>query len=128
MLSKQNWGIYEDKWGRKRFARSTATNFDIELQLTEILSHHFSFFFLDIGLQRTKNNRLVAYIPRKEFNSFVQSVVDARRAGDKIPLSGVVAETMNFLGNSSYGYQILERSKHTSTKYLGDEKKTQSYQ
>ena len=59
---------------------------------------------------------------RKVFNSFVQSVVDARRGGDENLLSGVVAETMKFLGNSSYDYQIMDRSKHTMTKYLGDEK------
>ena len=62
-------------------------------------------FYLDLGLQSTKFNRFVQYIPRKVFNSFVQSVVDARRAGDENPLSGVVAQTMKLLGNSSYGYQ-----------------------
>ena len=29
---------------------------------------------------------------------------------------------MKFLGNSSYGYQIMDRSRHTITKYLNDEK------
>ena len=37
------------------------------------------------------------------------------------PSSGVVAETMKLLGNSSYGYQIMDRSRHTITKYLNDE-------
>ena len=40
-------------------------------------------------------------------NVFVQSVVDARREGDENPDSSVVAETMELLGNSSYGYQIM---------------------
>ena len=79
-------------------------------------------FNLYLGLQCTKNHRIVQYTPRKVFNSFVRSVVDARRAGDENLLSGVVAETMKILGNSSYGYQILDRSKHTMTKYLGDKK------
>ena len=79
-------------------------------------------FYLDLGLHCAKNYRFVQYTPHKVFNSFVQSVVDARRAGDENPLSGVVAETMKLLGNSSYGYQIMDRSKHTMTKYLGDEK------
>ena len=52
---------------------------------------------------------------------FVQSVVDARREGDENPLSGVVEETMKLLGNSSYGYQIMDRSRHTITKYVNDE-------
>ena len=49
-------------------------------------------------------------------------MVDARRAGDENPDSSVVAETMKLLGNSSYGYQIIDRSRHTETKYLNDEK------
>ena len=36
--------------------------------------------------------------------------------------SSVVAETMKLLANSSYGYQIMDRSRHTVTKYLNDEK------
>ena len=48
----------------------------------------------------------------KCFIDFVQSVVE----------SGVVAETLGFLGNSSYGYQIMDRSRHTITKYLYDQK------
>ena len=53
--------------------------------------------------------------PRKGFNIFVQSVVDTRR-------EEVVAETMKLLGNSSYGYQIMDRSTHTITKRVNDEK------
>ena len=49
-------------------------------------------------------------------------MVDARRAGGENPDSSVVAETMKLLGNSSYGYQIMDRSRHTKTKYLNDEK------
>ena len=52
----------------------------------------------------------------------MQSAVNARREGDKNPNSSVVAETMKLLANSSYGYQIMDRSRHTVTKYLNDEK------
>ena len=55
---------------------------------------------------------------RKIFNSFVESVVDPRRAGDEKTLSKVVAETMKLLGNN----QIFDRSKYTRTEYLADEK------
>ena len=48
--------------------------------------------------------------------------MDARRQGDENPNSSVVAETMKLLANSSYGYQILYRSRHTVTNYLTDEK------
>ena len=79
-------------------------------------------FYMELGLQCTKTYRFVQYSPRKCFNNLVQSVVDARREGDENPLSGVVAETMKLLGNSFYGYQIMDRSRHTITKYLNDEK------
>ena len=48
--------------------------------------------------------------------------MDARREGDQNPNSSVVAETMKLVANSSYGYQIMDRSRHTVTKYLTDEK------
>ena len=57
-------------------------------------------FYLELGLQCTKTYRFVQYTQRKCFNNFVQSVIDARREGDENPLSGVVAETMELLGNS----------------------------
>ena len=69
-----------------------------------------------------KNYRSVEYIPVICFNKFVQSAVNARREGDEIPNSKVVAETMKLLANSTYGYQILDGSRHTVTKYLSDEK------
>ena len=52
----------------------------------------------------------------------MQSAVDAGRQGDENPNSGVVAETMKLLANSSYSYQIRDRSRHAVTKYLTDEK------
>ena len=74
-----------------------------------------------MGLVVTKIHRFVEYTPKKCF-SFVQSAEDARRKGDENPKSSVVAETMKFLANSSYGYQIVGRSRHTVTKYPVDEK------
>ena len=79
-------------------------------------------FYLSLGLKRTKIYRFVQYTPKKSFNNFFQSAVDARIVGDENPKSRVVAETMKMLGNSSYGYQIMDRSRHTETKYLNDEK------
>ena len=48
--------------------------------------------------------------------------MDARRKSDENPNPSVVAETMKLLANSPYGYQLLDRSRHTVTKYLTDEK------
>ena len=70
----------------------------------------------------TKVHRCVEYTPKKRFNSFVQSAVDARRQGDQNPNLSVVAGTKKLLANSSYGYKIMERSQNTVTKYLTDEK------
>ena len=79
-------------------------------------------FYLDLGLECDRIYRFVQYTLMKCFNSFVQSAVDAWRKDDENPHSSVVAETMKLLANSSYGYQIMDRSRHTITKYLNDGK------
>ena len=79
-------------------------------------------FNLKLGLVCTKIHLFVQYNPRKCFDNFVQSAVDARRPGDENPNSSVVAETMKILANGSYGYQIMDRNRHTVIKYLTDEK------
>ena len=84
--------------------------------------------FSDLGLQCTNVHRFIQNTQHKVYDSFIQSAVDARRAADENPLSGVEAETMILLGNNSYGFQIMHRSKRTLLKYLGEEKKTKSYQ
>ena len=58
----------------------------------------------------------------KCFNSFVQSAVNARRKSDENPHSSVLAETMKLLPKSSYGYQNMDRSRHTINNNLNDEK------
>ena len=78
-------------------------------------------FFLSLGLKCIKKFRFAQNTSKKCFNNLVQSLVDARRAGDENPDSSVVAETMKLLGNSSYGYQFMDRRKHAETKYLKDE-------
>ena len=79
-------------------------------------------FYMQLGLVCKKIHRFVQYTPRKRFDNFVQSAVDAERQGDENLTSSVVAETMKLLANNSYGYQIMDRSRHTVTKYLTDEK------
>ena len=72
--------------------------------------------YLQLGLVCTKIHRFVEYTPKKCFNKFVQSAVDARRQGDENSNSSVVAETMKLLANSSYGYQIMDRSRQHCNK------------
>ena len=78
--------------------------------------------YLELGLVCKKIYRFVEYTPVKCFKNFVQPAANARREGDENPSSSVVAETMKLIANSSYGYQIKDRSRHTVTKYLSDEK------
>ena len=79
-------------------------------------------FYLKLGLVCKKIHRFVQYTPRNCFDIFVQSAVDARQQGDENPNSIVVAETMKLLANSSYGYQIIDRRRHTVSNNLTDEK------
>ena len=58
-------------------------------------------FYLQLGLVCKKV---------RQFDNFVQSAVDARRQGDENPNSNIVAKTMKLLANSSYGYQVMDRS------------------
>ena len=75
-----------------------------------------------LGTSMQKINRLVEYFLVLCFNKFVESAVNARREGDENPNSSFVAETMKLLANSSYNFQILDRSRHTVAKFLSDEK------
>ena len=79
-------------------------------------------FYLNLGLECTKILRFVEYIPQKCFKGLVKSVVEGWRLGDQNKNSTVIAETMTLLSNSSYGYQIMDRSKHTVTNFLDEEK------
>ena len=79
-------------------------------------------YYLPLILECTKIYHFVQFTPKKCFSSFLQSAVNHRRQGDEDPNSSVVAETMKFLPNSPYGYHIMDRSRHSVTKYLKDEK------
>ena len=62
------------------------------------------------------------YTPKKRLNYFVKSAVDARGQEDENPKVSVVAEKMKLLANKSIGCQIMDRRRHTVTKYLSEEK------
>ena len=61
----------------------------------------FVLFYLNPGLVCKKIYRFVQNTPRKCFNIFVLSAVNARRQGDENTNSSVVAETKKLLANSS---------------------------
>ena len=79
-------------------------------------------FHLDLGLVCNKLYRFLQYTSLNCFNNFVQPAVIARREGHENPNSSIVAETMKVLVNSSYGYQTMNRSRHTATKHTNAEK------
>ena len=105
-------------------------SFDIQYTDDEAISSYFLengtpitpllLFLLRLETNMLNKYLFVEYIPVKCFNKFVQSAVNARRKGDENPNSIVAVETMKFVANSSYGYEIMDRSRHTVTKNLND--------
>ena len=81
-------------------------------------------FYQQLGLIRTKKPILLSRIRRSVSSvfSFVQSAVDAKRQGYENPNCSVVAEATKLFRNRSTGYQNMDRTLHTVTKYLSDEK------
>ena len=57
-------------------------------------------FYLDHGLRVTKIYQVVEYRKMACFESFVQEVSDARRAGDASKDMAIIADTMKLIGNS----------------------------
>ena len=74
-------------------------------------------FYLELGLVCTKVYRFLEYTPVKGFNNFLQPAVNARRQGGENPNACVVASVMKLLANSFYGYQVLDDSRHSVTRY-----------
>ena len=75
-------------------------------------------FYLEKGLVLNQVYWFIQYTPEKCFESFINSVVEARREGDKNTSSSVVAETMKLIGKSSYEYQMMNRLKLSKTQYV----------
>ena len=75
-------------------------------------------WYLNHGLIITKIYQVIEYTPRRVFQSFGESVSNARRAGDKDPDQELIATTNKLIGNSSYGKTITEKLKHRNVKYI----------
>ena len=75
-------------------------------------------FYLKHGLVLKRVHFFIQYQPKQCFETFVNGVVEARRQGDLNPDSAVCANIEKVVGNSAYGYQIMDRSRHTRTKYV----------
>ena len=46
--------------------------------------------------------------------------MNASSESDEFPNPRVVAETLKFLANSFYGYQVMDWSRHTVPRYVSD--------
>ena len=79
-------------------------------------------FYLQLRLVDITIQRFVEYTLKKGFNGFLQSAFDAGRKCEENSNSSGVAEIMELLVISFYDYQIMDRSRHTMTKNLNDEK------
>ena len=118
----KNYAEEEALWFQSRKMLISSLTLQNGTLITPLLSFH-----LQKGFACTKIQRFVEYTPRKCFNSFVQSAVDARKQSEGNPNSSLVAETMKLLTNSSYGYQIMDRRRQNVTKYLTDKQNTCGY-
>ena len=89
----------EKQWIMAQPRRLHTSSFHVESGtiITPVLLH-----YLHLGFECTKIYQLVQYTPKKCFNSFVLSAVNARRQRDENLNSSVVAETMKLLANNSY--------------------------
>ena len=115
-LMKEN---AEEEWIISQPRRMLISSFHLKIGT---IINPLLLYYLRLGLECTKIHQFIQYTPKKCFNRFVHSAVNARRQGNENPNSGALAETMRLLANSSYGYRIMDRSRHTVTKYLNDEK------
>ena len=119
-VSREDIGTFDERIRREEKNYGSAQkNFISSFHLTNgMLITPLLLFYLKLGLACKKSHRFVQDIPKKSFNTFVQSGVDARRQRDENPNSSVVAETIRLLANGSFGYRIRDCSR----KYLNDEK------
>ncbi|XP_053380961.1 uncharacterized protein LOC128549018 [Mercenaria mercenaria] len=78
-------------------------------------------WYLDHGLQVTKIYQVVEYRKKACFESFVEEVSDARRAGDACKDMAIIADTMKLIGNSGYGSMIMDKTKHRNVFYVEGE-------
>ncbi|CAB4013016.1 Hypothetical predicted protein [Paramuricea clavata] len=58
----------------------------------------------------------VEHTPKPCFKPFGDALSDARRTGDVDLLKAIIANTMNLLGNSSYGKTITNKERHRQVK------------
>ena len=77
---------------------------------------------MEHGLVVTRVYQVIEFSPAKCFKQFADRVSNDRRAGDRDPNLKAIADTSKLIGNSFYGYTIMDRRKHQDVKFLTEEK------
>ena len=75
-------------------------------------------WYLMKGFKVSRVYQAVEYKPVRCFKGFEKEVSAARRAGDLDPDKSIMADTMKLLGNSAYGYMILDKTRHRRVLYV----------
>ena len=78
-------------------------------------------WYMNHGLVVTKIHQLIEFKPSKCFKPFADRVSNDRRAGDRDPSMKAIADTSKLIGNSFYGYTIMNKGKHQNVQFLGEE-------
>ena len=75
-------------------------------------------WYLRHGLVVTKVYEVFEMCKTRCFTDFVQQVCKARRSGDVHPDQSIIASTFKLIGNSGYGSLLMNKNKHTNTKFI----------
>ena len=78
-------------------------------------------WYINHGLVITKVHQLIEFNPSSCFKAFADRVSNDRRAGDRDPSLKAIADTSKLIGNSFYGYTIMNKGKHLNVQFLGEE-------
>ena len=78
-------------------------------------------WYINHGLVITKVHQLIEFNPSSCFKAFADRVSNDRRAGDRDPALKAIADTSKLIGNSFYGYTIMNKGKHLNVQFLGEE-------
>ena len=79
-------------------------------------------WYIEHGLLVTKIYQFIEFCPKRAFSPFEESVTNDRRAGDGDPAYKAIADTSKLIGNSFYGYTIMNKGKHLSVEFCRHEK------
>ena len=78
-------------------------------------------WLLEHGLVVTRIYQIIEFSPASCFKPFADRVSNDRRAGDRDPNLKPIADTSKLIGNSFYGYTIMDRTKHQHVQFLGED-------